>query len=60
MPRAAPKKVHRYSLEFKQRAARLRQLADVEVRAVAQALGIHPFMLSRWRKEARESPVGVT
>ena len=26
----------------------------VQVQAVAAALDIHPFMLSRWRKEARE------
>ena len=29
-------------------------MAGVEVQAVAHALEIHPFMLSRWRKEARE------
>jgi transposase len=29
-------------------------LKDVEVQAVADALEIHPFMLSRWRKEARD------
>ena len=27
---------------------------DIEVQSVAQALGIHPFMLSRWKKEYRE------
>ena len=32
----------------------LSHLPDVEVQAVAQALDIHPFMLSRWRKEERE------
>jgi transposase len=26
----------------------------VQVRTVANALDIHPFMLSRWRKEARD------
>ncbi len=26
----------------------------VQVQAVAEALEIHPFMLSKWRKEARE------
>ena len=54
MPRAGPKKVHRYSLEFKLKAVKLSQLKGVEVQAVADALEIHPFMLSRWRKEARE------
>ena len=54
MPRAGPKKVHRYSLEFKLKAVKLSQLKGVEVQAVADALEIHPFMLSRWRKEARD------
>lgn len=53
MPRAGPKKVHRYSLEFKRTAVKLSQLRGVEVQAVAAALDIHPFMLSRWRKEVR-------
>lgn len=54
MARAGPKKVHRYSLEFKVKAVKLSQLKGVEVQAVADALDIHPFMLSRWRKEARD------
>jgi transposase len=54
MPRAGPRKVQRYSLEFKLKAVKLSQLKDVEVQAVAEALEIHPFMLSRWRKEARD------
>jgi transposase len=54
MPRAGPRKVQRYSLEFKLKAVKLSQLKGVEVQAVADALEIHPFMLSKWRKEARE------
>jgi transposase len=54
MPRAGPRKVQRYSLEFKLKAVKLSQLQGVEVQAVADALEIHPFMLSRWRKEARD------
>jgi len=54
MPRAGPRKVQRYSLEFKLKAVKLSQLQGVEVQAVADALEIHPFMLSKWRKEARE------
>jgi len=54
MPRAGPRKVQRYSLEFKRQAVQLSHLKGVEVQAVAEALAIHPFMLSRWRKEARE------
>ena len=47
MPRAGPKKVLRYSLEFKCKAVKLTQLPGVEVQAVANALDIHPFMLPR-------------
>ena len=54
MPRAGPKKVQQYSLEFKRAAVRLSELEDLEVQAVAHALDIHPFVLSRWRREARE------
>ena len=52
--RVGPVKVRRYSLEFKLKAVKLSQLKGVELKAVADALEIHPFMLSRWRKEARD------
>ena len=55
MPRrVGPVKVRQYSLEFKLKAVKLSQLPGVQVQAVADALEIHPFMLSRWRKEARD------
>ena len=54
MPRAGPKKVQAYSAEFKLAAVRLSRQRGVQVQAVAAALDIHPFMLSRWRKEVRE------
>ena len=60
MARAGPRKVQRYSLEFKRKAVALSQLPDVEVQAVADALEIHPFMLSRWRKQAREGTLRGT
>jgi transposase len=49
-----PKRVSQYSAEFKVSAVKLRRLPGVEVQQVAQALDIHPFMLSRWHKEYRE------
>jgi transposase len=49
-----PKKVHRYSLEFKLTAVKLSGMPGVQVQTVADALDIHPIMLSRWRKEARD------
>jgi transposase len=48
------KKVHRYSVEFKLTAVKLSHIAGVEVQTVANALDVHPFMLSRWRKEVRD------
>jgi transposase len=49
-----PKKVHRYSVEFKLTAVKLSRMPGVEVQTVADALDVHPFMLSRWRKEVRD------
>ncbi|MFZ5620726.1 MAG: transposase [Pseudomonadota bacterium] len=54
MPKPGPRTTYKYSDEFKATAVRLSQLGDVAVQDVAEALYIHPFMLSRWRKQARE------
>lgn len=54
MARAKMRKVHRYSNEFKITAVRLTDLPGTLIQDVAKALDIHPFMLSRWRKEYRE------
>ena len=48
------KKTNRYSNEFKSKAVQLSLMQGVQVQEVAKALDIHPFMLSRWRKEYRE------
>jgi transposase len=52
--RAGPRKVQRYSLEFKLTAVRLSREPGIQVQAVAAALDIHPFMLSKWRKDVRD------
>ena len=49
-----PKKVHRYSLEFKIQAVRLASHPEIQTQDVAHALDIHPFMLSKWKKDYRE------
>jgi transposase len=54
VPRAGPRTIRRYSAEFKLTAVRLSHQPGIQVQAVAAALAIHPFMLSKWRKEARE------
>jgi transposase len=57
MPRPGPRTTNRYSDRFKATAVRLSELPGVEVQAIAESLYIHPFMLSRWRKEAREGRI---
>jgi transposase len=54
MPRSGPRKIYRYSDEFKLTAVRLSQQPGMQVRTVAAALEIHPFMLSKWRKDVRD------
>lgn len=49
-----PRKVRQYSAEFKLKAVKLSQIEGVRVQDVADALEIHPFMLSKWRKQVRE------
>lgn len=54
MPRSGPRQIPKYSTEFKLTAVRLSQVPGMQVHAVATALGIHPFMLSKWRKDVRD------
>ncbi|MDX2464913.1 MAG: transposase [Porticoccus sp.] len=49
-----PRKTWHYLNEFKVKAVQLSLLDGVQVKEVAETLDIHPFMLSRWRKEYRE------
>ena len=49
-----PKKVQRYTNEFKIQAVRLSLHPEIQTQDVAHALDIHPFMLSRWKKEYRD------
>ena len=58
--RKGPKKVNRYSLEMKRTAVRLSNAPGARVMDVAEALDIHPFMLSRWRKLARDGQLVAT
>jgi transposase len=51
------KKTQQYSLEFKVKAVEWCHYAHRSVKGVAEALDIHPFMLSRWRKEHREGKI---
>ena len=54
MARAGPRTVHKYSDAFKLAAVRLSHEPGIQVKTVAAALAIHPFMLSKWRKDVRD------
>lgn len=54
MAKPGLRKINRYSDEFKATAVRLSRLSGVAVKDVAASLEIHPFMLSRWRREYPE------
>lgn len=57
MPKPGLRKINQYSDEFKATAVKLSSLSGVLIQDVADALDIHPFMLSRWRKERREGKI---
>ncbi len=55
MPKVTqPRKTWQYTKEFKVKAVKLSLLDGIQVKQVAEGLDIHPFMLSRWRKEYRD------
>ena len=54
------KRHRRHSAEFKLKAVKLSHLSGVQSKDVAEALDIHPLMLSRWRKEYREGKIKGT
>lgn len=52
MPRyTQPRKTWKYTKDFKVKAVKLSFQKGIQVKQVAEGLDIHPFMLSRWRKE---------
>jgi transposase len=57
MARASPRKVARYGDRFKATAVKLSSLPGVLIKDVAEALDIHPFMLSLWRKQMRDGVI---
>ena len=55
MPRYnQPRKTWQYTNDFKVKAVKLSLQDDIQVKQIAEGLGIHPMMLSRWRKEYRD------
>lgn len=54
MAKPGLRRTKRYPDDFKATAVALSNAPGILIKDVAAALDIHPFMLSRWRKEARE------
>ena len=59
MPKSGPRTTRRYSQSFKATAVKLSRVDGVAIKDVAESLYIHPFMLSRWRKEANDGDLIV-
>ena len=53
------KRTQQYTTEFKIKAVLWSLEPERQSKEVAEALDIHPFMLSRWRKEYREGKFGM-
>ena len=49
-----PQKIQRYGVAFKLKAVQMSHQPGVLIKDVAESLCIHPFMLSRWRREVRD------
>ena len=49
-----PQKINRYALDFKLKAVQMSNQPGVLIKDVAESLCIHPFMLSKWRKQMRD------
>src|SRR5438552_9274699 len=54
MAKPGTQKIKNYGLDFKLRAVQLSHQPGVLVKDVAESLCIHPFMLSKWRKQVRD------
>jgi transposase len=54
MAKPGPQKTKSYGVDFKLRAVQLSHQPGVLVKDVAESLCIHPFMLSKWRKQVRD------
>lgn len=54
MARTHKRAYARYTDAFKAEAVRLASQPGIRMQDVAQSLDIHPFMLSRWKKQCRE------
>lgn len=47
-------RVLEYSKEFKVMVVKLSDLEELQIKRMSECLGLHPLMVSRWRKEVRD------
>lgn len=52
--RLSNKRVVEYTDLFKVMVVRLTEIEGVQIKQVGEGLGLHPFMVSRWRKQLRD------
>ena len=47
-------RVVEYSKEFKVKVVNLTELQGIQIKQICECLELHPFMVSRWRKQVRD------
>ena len=47
-------RVLEYSKEFKVMVVKLTHLEGIQIKMLSECMGLHPLMVSRWRKEVRD------
>ena len=53
-------RVLEYSKEFKVMVVKLTHMDDVQIKKISDCMGLHPLMVSRWRKEVRDGKLLAT
>ena len=53
-------RVLEYSKEFKVMVVKLTHLDGVQIKKISDCMGLHPLMVSRWRKEVRDGKLFAT
>ena len=53
-------RVLEYSKEFKVMVVKLTHMDGVAIKKISDCMGLHPLMVSRWRKEVRDGKLFAT
>lgn len=53
-------RVLEYSKEFKVMVVKLTNLEGIQIKKISDCIGLHPLMVSRWRKEVRDGKLTFT